>query len=160
MTDQTNAFHSTAFHGTWRLLSMQTRFADGRTIAPYGESPLGFITYTDQGHMHAILMHAERESISMSIEAFSRRSKASQALYLLTHPGIIGRTMNAALRSTAYSGSWEVSGKQVVHKVQAATLPEWIGSVLERTFHFEGNCLRLSAHYASGDIIDLLWERI
>lgn len=155
MTDQ-----NTAFHGTWRLLSMQTHFANGKTITPYGEAPLGFITYTDQGQMHAILMSPDRQPIGMSIEAFSKRNKAAQVLYLLTNPSVIGRTMNAALRSTAYSGSWEVRGDTVVHHVMAASLPEWIGIDLTRTFNFEDKCLRLTARYDSGDAIDLLWERI
>ncbi|MEK6789781.1 MAG: lipocalin-like domain-containing protein [Pseudomonadota bacterium] len=154
------AFDKTAFHGTWRLLSMQTRFANGKTITPYGEAPIGFITYTGQGHMHAILMPAKREAIGLPIEEFSQRSKALQVLHLLMNPGIIGRTMTAALRSMAYSGSWEVRGDTVVHHVQVATLPEWTGTVLVRSFNFEGNCLRLTANYDSGDVIDLLWERI
>ena len=44
------------FVGTWRLGTMRADRGAGAPGEPHGPQPLGYITYTADGHMHAILM--------------------------------------------------------------------------------------------------------
>lgn len=148
------------FHGTWRLLTMHTRFPDGRVAALYGERPLGFITYTADGHMHAILMDPKRPALGMEVEELGRRRGVRRAAWLLGNLPMIARTANAAFRAAAYSGSWEIRGNEVVHHVLASVLPDWIGTDLVRAYRFDGQQLILTAHYEDGEHIELQWERI
>ena len=41
------------FVGTWKLVATRATLTDGPEV-PYGSDPLGYITYTDDGYMHAI----------------------------------------------------------------------------------------------------------
>ena len=41
--------------GTWKLVSYWNVAATGEKSAPYGEHPAGFITYTADGRMSAII---------------------------------------------------------------------------------------------------------
>jgi hypothetical protein len=47
------------FVGTWTLRAVRSVHHDGRETQPFGAEPLGRLTYTADGHMHAIFLHAE-----------------------------------------------------------------------------------------------------
>jgi len=46
--------------GTWILESFVAKSASGAQALPFGESPRGFLTYTDGGYMAAVLMRSGR----------------------------------------------------------------------------------------------------
>ena len=47
------------FVGTWKLAAVQLVRPDGTVTQPFGTAPLGYLTYTADGHMHAIFMHED-----------------------------------------------------------------------------------------------------
>jgi hypothetical protein len=47
------------FVGTWKLAGVQSVRTDGTVTQPFGTAPLGYLTYTADGHMHAIFMHED-----------------------------------------------------------------------------------------------------
>jgi hypothetical protein len=47
------------FLGTWKLAAVQLVRPDGTVTQPFGTAPLGYLTYTADGHMHAIFMHED-----------------------------------------------------------------------------------------------------
>jgi hypothetical protein len=47
------------FVGTWQLARVQSVRTDGAVTQPYGTAPRGYLTYTADGHMHAIFMHED-----------------------------------------------------------------------------------------------------
>lgn len=148
------------FCGTWRLLEMHSHYCDGRVVESYGPQPLGFITYTADGYMHAILMDAERAPLGVPVEELGRRQGLRRAAYLLGRLPAVARTANAALRAAAYSGTWEVRGGEVVHHVLASIIPDWIGTDLIRDYEFDGDILTLTARYPNGEFIALRWLRV
>src|SRR5437762_12952040 len=46
--------------GTWILESFVAKSANGAQVLPFGESPRGFLTYTDGGYVAAVLMRSGR----------------------------------------------------------------------------------------------------
>src|ERR1035438_7174959 len=52
--------------GTWKLLSYWNVSASGEKTAPYGEHPTGFITYTADGRMSAIISADGRKPMSIT----------------------------------------------------------------------------------------------
>ena len=53
--------------GTWKLVSASTVGADGKTNnAPYGSSPTGFLTYSSDGRMTAIISNGGRLPLSVA----------------------------------------------------------------------------------------------
>lgn len=147
------------FLGTWTLTTMIAHFADGSRKEPYGPKPLGYITYTADGYMHAILMNSERAKAVTQPEEFGRRTGLSRLAFVLRNLGALGRVTSASMNSAAYSGQWEIKGDEVVHHVKSAILPDWIGTDLIRTYEFGDNSLTLTAKYPNGESIALLWHK-
>ena len=46
--------------GTWKLVLVERRADDGTFSQPLGETPVGRLTYTNDGYMQAILMPGNR----------------------------------------------------------------------------------------------------
>ncbi len=51
---------SAALVGTYRLLSMESYDEDGTVSKGFGDDPDGFITYTAEGYMMALLSRSQR----------------------------------------------------------------------------------------------------
>jgi len=135
------------FIGVWRLVSCERKFADGRVSNPYGEKPVGRITYDQAGRMSAILMRT------------GRQSTVPAGLSLIAGHASGEEIRDAVDGFTAYFGTFEVdeSTQLVIHHVQACLVPSWVGTDLKRTYRFHENRLTLTAD-ATG-VTELIWER-
>jgi len=132
------------FAGEWKLVSCERKASDGTLTYPYGDKPVGRITYEKAGRMSVQIMRPGR----------------SQAA---------GRTLREAsvdvLREVvdgyiAYFGTFGVdpASRTVVHHVQACLVPSWVGTTLKRTYEFEDNRLILTAESEDGTL-RLTWQR-
>jgi hypothetical protein len=129
--------------GMWRLVSYETAGRDGRRGTPYGEA-VGRLEYDDQGNMAGQVMRPGRPRVANDRSAPQLR---------LAYLGYI-----------AYFGRYEVSedGRQVVHHVEGALNPAWVGGDQVRALRFDGDRLVLSAEVAkSADTVThvLTWEK-
>ncbi len=51
--------------GTWKLVSASTTTSTGeRSETPYGLNPVGFLTYTEDGRVAAMISYGGRKSLS------------------------------------------------------------------------------------------------
>ncbi|RKZ90553.1 MAG: hypothetical protein DRR19_09720 [Candidatus Parabeggiatoa sp. nov. 1] len=137
------------FVGTWRLVSYEVKLENGQVIYPFGEEPVGYLMYTEQGYMSVTMMSANRPPF-----ASENTRKASKEEILA-----------AAETFLAYCGKYEVLEDKVVHYPEVSGVPNWIGVRLERTFKITGNRLFLSTLPSSkGDMpatsSHLVWERV
>ena len=108
--------------------------------APHGDSPVGRISYDAAGHMSAMLLPPGREPVGQSAPADDFRAMMR---------GVV-----------VYFGSYtidEATGR-VIHHVEAASNPAWIGDDFVRWYRFEGNRLTLSLN--SEFQSTLVWERL
>ena len=105
--------------GSYRLLSFENYADDGEVAQPFGPSPKGFIIYTADGYMSAILMRADRPNFS-----------AGDIL-----GGSDDEKLDAFSSSSAYAGRWEIVGDQIIHHLEVTTYPNWTGTDQPR--HFE-----------------------
>src|SRR5215212_6607593 len=108
--------------GSWRLVSMEYRYADGRVRYPYGREAVGYIIYTADGRMSATLMSDDR------------------APFGTEYPRGEGREAKVAAFETylSYAGRYEFQGNRVIHHVEVALIPDWAGTTLVRLARFEG----------------------
>jgi len=130
--------------GAWRLVSYQTLDGAGRRGEPYAAA-VGRLTYDDRGNMSGQVMRPDRARVEVGIG----NAQSVRAAYI----GYI-----------AYFGSYEVApdGATVVHRVDGALNPEWVGGTQVRKLRFDGDRLVLSADVRKGaDIVThtLTWER-
>jgi Lipocalin-like domain len=135
------------FVGTWRLLSWESRNADGEVSYPFGQDAVGYITYTADGYMSAILTSAHRAPFAAG--DILKATVEEQAA--------------AAATCIAYSGRYEVLEGKVVHHVEVSLFPNWVGRPQERYYQFFGDRLSLSTppllQRGSARRNYLLWER-
>ena len=139
---------SNALVGTWRLVSVSSTSEDGqRNSAPYGANPKGYITYTADGRMSAVVSYDNRMPLSGDRGSSSVQERAE-----------------AFSTSFGYAGRYTYSGDKVTHHVEAATIENWIDTDLERTVKIESNrvTLRTPMRSLGGKMqsTELVWERI
>lgn len=109
-------------------------------FAGHGDQPTGRISYDGGGRMWAMLLPPGREPITDASTAEEYR---------------------AAMRGlVAYYGTYEVDTEsgRVVHHVEAASNPAWVGDEFVRWYRFEGEDLRLSLNPEFENT--LLWQRL
>ncbi len=147
------------FVGTWKLVAMRADRGDGAPEEPYGPQPLGYITYTADGHMHAILMHPDRRRVGAPIEEFGQHHGLGRTAFLIGKLPALARLTEAAAKAMAYSASWEIRGPEVVHHVTASVLPDSIGTDLVRTYAFDADRMTLTAHLPGGRSVELVWQK-
>lgn len=102
--------------GRWDIVSWAQEYDDGRTVLPMGEHLVGFIRYTADGDMVAMISTADRPRFTTGGQWDAEDTE-----------------MAAAYRSMlAYAGRYELDGDVVVHHVEISAYPGWIGSAQRR----------------------------
>ena len=130
--------------GSWRLVAYETLDRSGRRGRPYGAA-VGRLTYDGHGNMSGQVMRPDRARVEVG-------------------PGNAQSVRAAYVGYIAYFGSYEVAPDEasVVHHVEGALNPEWVGGTQLRQLRFDGDRLVLSADVKKGrDTVThtLTWER-
>lgn len=128
--------------GAWRLVAWEIGYPDGRVSHPYGPDAVGLLCYTPDGHMSASIARAVRQGLS---DPNPRRAEEAE---------------RAAAFDTffAYSGRYEVKGRDVHHHVELALNPGFVGTTQIREATFDGDTLVLAAR-EGGRGHTLTWRR-
>jgi hypothetical protein len=132
--------------GVWKLLSYQTEFQDGSPKrATFGEHPSGYIIFTREGRMMAVL------------EAEGRKAPSSDA------------DRAALLRSMfGYTGKYRMEGNQWITTVDASWNPAWDGTEQVRSFELVDDKLTVTSMWQPSVVISgspvargiLVFERV
>ena len=137
--------------GVWRLLPWVNALEGGAdAVEPWGPHPLGFISYTPGGRMSAVVTAPDR---------MISGGTGQQA----------GDEQQARLYRTvfAYAGRYSIEAEGVVvHHVEVASDPAWVGTNQRRYIRIEGD--RLTITTAPVTILGeraprihmLVWERV
>jgi Lipocalin-like domain len=133
--------------GTWRLVAASATTGSTRNDAPYGPTPYGLLTYTGDGRVMAIICHTGRKPL-----ASGDRISAS-----------LDERAEAFATSFSYAGSYSLSGDKLIHRVELASVQNWVDTDLVRLVRLEGNRIILTTPPISvaGEIrtTELVWER-
>lgn len=113
------------------------------TLARYsahGDEPTGRISYDSTGHMWVMLLPPGRDPLTGSSTPEEYR--------------------NAMRGVVAYYGTYKINESmgRIIHHVEAASNPAWIGNYFVRWFRFDGPNLLISLDAGFTD--PLLWERL
>jgi hypothetical protein len=130
--------------GTWRLVSYETIEPNGRRGRPYGEAD-GRLTYDAAGNMTGQVMRPDRARVERG-DGSTQQVRAAYAGYI------------------AYFGTYEVAAdnRSVVHHVQGALNPGWVGGDQVRSLQFDGDRLVLHVDVVKGDVVvrhELTWRK-
>jgi hypothetical protein len=131
--------------GNWSLISYITEAPDGTRGKPYGDA-VGRLSYDASGNMSGQVMRPGRAPVIHG-ESGVADVRAAYAGYI------------------AYFGSYEVNDARdtVVHHVQGALNPGWVGGSQVRRMRFDGDRLVLSTDVKKGSSMirhTLTWQRL
>ena len=134
--------------GTWKLRSLTWVDTEtGKQSTTLGIHPVGYLNYSSDGRVMAILLAENRVAPGGPIPSDSEAA----ALF---------KTM------VAYTGTFTVEGNQVMHNVDASWNEAWTGTQLIRSYKLDGNSLTITTararHEVTGQVgvATLVWERI
>jgi hypothetical protein len=142
--------------GMWKLISAAAIHADG-TVTPdvYGTHPVGYITYTSDGHMMVMFSRSNRSPLSQEI-----RSPLTSQMQSLP----VEELAQAFTTFNAYAGTYTLSGNTVTHQIEIASIPNRVGTALVRTFTLRESQVTLRTLPVLSDgvetVFELVWERM
>jgi hypothetical protein len=130
--------------GTWKLISASSTTSAGERSEPYGQNPVGFLTYTDDGRVTALISYSGRKPLSV------RAQPEEQA--------------DAFKTFLAYAGTFALSGDKVTHRIEVSSIQNYVDRELVRTVKFEGDRITLltppTPVNEKVQTIELIWQRL
>jgi Lipocalin-like domain len=135
--------------GTWRLVHASAVSSRGDRIdAPFGANPKGFLTYTREGRMSAMISHGARTPLSIADRIAAPAEERAEAFATFF----------------AYGGRYSLSGNKVIHHVEISSVENWVNTDLVREFTFTGGqlTLRTPSILVNGiaQTTELIFERV
>ncbi|MGD0132168.1 MAG: lipocalin-like domain-containing protein [Bryobacteraceae bacterium] len=132
--------------GTWKLVSASTTTSTGeRSETPYGLDPVGFLTYTDDGRITAMISHSARKALFSGGGSLEEQAEAFKTFF-------------------GYAGRYTVNGDKVTHHVEISSIENYVGRDLVRNVKFQGDRITLvtppTPVNGKTQIFELIWERL
>jgi hypothetical protein len=132
------------FVGTWKIVSHENEFQDGSQRRPmYGNHPTGYIIFTPQGRMMAIIAAEGRKAPQTDEE----RAAAFRSLI-------------------AYTGTYRLEGDKFITSVDVSWNPAWVATDQVRFFKLDGDRLSITTGWLMNPNLGkmarsiLEWERV
>ena len=132
--------------GTWKLVSASSKTSAGEpSEPPYGADPVGFLTYTQDGTVSALISYSGRKPLSVGGGAAAEQAEAFKTFF-------------------AYAGRYTLSGDKVTHRIEISSIQNYVGKDLVRSVKFQGDQIILVTPPTpvNGKIqtVELIWQRL
>ena len=139
--------------GVWKLVSGVAKHeVTGAVRYPWGEKPVGRLSYDDAGRVFAQLMNPGRRSVGGAANSGSASAIESAS----------AEEMREMLTGfNAYFGTFDIDeqSKTVIHHLQSALIPSWVGSNQRRQYEFSSKGELIILNTASQEAYRLVWQR-
>jgi hypothetical protein len=110
--------------GTWKLVSAASTTSTGeRNETPYGPNPTGFLTYTEDGRVTALISYGGRKPLG-TLASLEEQAEAFKTFL-------------------AYAGRYTLNGDEVTHHVEISSIQSYVGKDLVRNVKFQGDQILL-----------------
>jgi hypothetical protein len=131
--------------GTWKLVSASSTTSTGeRNETPYGLNPMGFLTYSADGRVTALISYGGRKPLSVG----SRMEEQAKAFKTFL----------------AYAGRYTLNGDRVTHHVEISSIQSYVEKDLIRHVKFQGDQITLltppTRLNGKTQTIELIWRRL
>jgi hypothetical protein len=131
--------------GAWKLVSASsTTKAGERSDAPYGLNPAGFLTYTADGRVTALISYGGRKPLSVGAQPEEQAEAFKTFL--------------------AYAGRYALSGDKVTHYIEMSSIQNYVNKELVRRVKFQGDQIILITPPTpvNGKVqtVELVWQRL
>ena len=135
--------------GSWKLISFHSKDPSGQIAYPFGKDAQGRLIYEPDGRMAVQLMNPNRPAFASDDPLVTSEAEVRAAFG----------------GYTAYYGTYSVNpdDRTIVHHIETALLPNWVGAHQQRLFEFDGKYLTLKGPLLLGGVqwvVSLVWERL
>jgi hypothetical protein len=135
--------------GTWKLVSASYTTDKGQVVKDaYGRNPTGFLTYTAEGRMMAIIASDGRKPLSVGDQVTAPTDERAEAFSTIV----------------AYAGRYSVADGKVIHHVEVSVVQNEVNTDKARTIvKLEGQRVTLRMLGSRGGekfTGELVWERM
>jgi hypothetical protein len=141
------------FIGVWTLVSgASTDEVTGEVRYPWGKSPVGRLVYDEAGRVFAQLMNPGRRPVG----GISNQGAAAAIA------GASAEDMREMLTGfNSYFGTFDIDepSRTVIHHLQSALIPSWVGSDQRRKYEFSGRDQLIILNTAGQAAYRLIWRR-
>lgn len=132
--------------GTWKLVSASSKTSKGEQgEAPYGLNPSGFLTYTADGRVTALISYGGRKALSGTGGTLEEQAEAFKTFL-------------------AYAGRYTMAGDKVTHTIEVSSIQNYVDRNLVRSVQFQDDRIILVTPptLVNGKIqtVELLWQRL
>jgi hypothetical protein len=134
--------------GTWKLQSyVREVLPGGERVSQFGDHPDGYLTYTADGRMHAILIMDKRAPPREVVPTDAEKSRLFASM-------------------VSYAGTFAVEGEKVVHHVDISWNQAWTGTDQVRFFKLDGDRLTITTAPARSPLDGkegrsvLVWKKV
>ena len=141
------------FIGVWKLISGESKDqVTGEVRYPWGKNPVGKLSYDEAGRVFAQLMNTGRRSVG----GMANRGAAAA---IATASADDMREMLTGFNS--YFGTFEIdeSSHTVIHHLQSALIPSWVGTDQKRKYEFSSRDQLILLNVAAEAAYRLVWRR-
>ena len=112
--------------GTWKLQSFVFEaIASGRRSSPLGDHAVGYLSYSPDGRMYAIVVAGDRPKPRDLVPPDAEKAKLYESVI-------------------AYAGTYTVDGEKVIHHVDISWNQTWTGTDQVRFYKLDGNTLTIT----------------
>jgi len=138
--------HSDKLVGTWKLVSASSTTSTGeRSDTPHGPNPVGFLTYSADGRVTALISYGGRKSLSVGGGSLEEQAEAFKTFL-------------------AYAGRYTLSGDKVTHHIEISSIQNYVDRDLVRNVKFQEDRILLVTPPTpvNGKIqtVELIWQRL
>ncbi len=138
------------FVGTWKLIEFKIYLDNPKQeISPYGDSPIGYLIYTEDNYVSVHFMRKNR--LECSSEDYKETTTAEKIEIADGYGG--------------YVGTYEITDSAIIHYPEVCTFPNFIQKPQRREFSFYRNTLVLQCPYTrknseTSGTSKITWERV
>ena|ERR1700689_2893003 len=132
--------------GTWKLVSASSKTSKGEPgEAVYGLNPAGFLTYTADGRVTALISYGGRKALSATGGTLEEQAEAFKTFL-------------------AYAGLYTIAGDKVTHTIEVSSIQNYVDRNLVRSVEFQDDRIILITPptLVNGRIqtVELVWQRL
>ena len=132
--------------GAWKLVTFDVDEGKGVEKPRFGPEPAGYLLYTENERMSAVLMGTRRAALKPPQSVGAPAS---------------GACVESVADFLAYAGRYEIKGDRVLHHVEVCVFTNLVGTTLERQFNITGDTLTIRTVppeiWGSSNV--LVWKR-
>ena len=134
--------------GTWKLQSFVFEaITSGQRSSPFGDHPVGYLSYSPDGRMYAIGAAEDRPKPRDLVPTDAEKVKLYESVF-------------------AYAGTYTVDGEKVIHHVDISWNQSWTGTDLVRFYKLDGDTLTIttalakSVFYGEEGQFIVVWKKV